>query len=213
MAAFTVLRIGNKAIRIALIAIALSLTLSAGTNVWTSIGPEGGIVRSLAVDPRNPSTVYAATPLSGIFKTTDGGASWTHLGSAPIPESFDSRSLAIDSEGTVYVAGCPGVFRTTDGGASWTALSLRLDPIHGCLVSLAIDSQNPGTLYAGGPGIFKTTDGGSSWTQVNSSSGISVLAIDPQNPETIYAVGATAATSFDVPAGLLRSTDGGATWS
>jgi len=54
MATFTVLRIGNKAIRIALIAIALSVTLSAGTNLWTSIGPEGGSVLSLAVDPRNP---------------------------------------------------------------------------------------------------------------------------------------------------------------
>ena len=211
MATFTVLRIGKKGIRVALAVAALSVTLSAGTNVWTSIGPEGGIVRSLAFDPRNPSTVYAAAPASGIFKTTDGGASWTRLGSAPIPESL--VSLAIDSEGTVYAAGCPGVFKTTDGGASWSAINLQLDPFHGCLQSLAIDSQNPGTLYAGGPGIFKTTDGGSSWTQVNSSSGISALAIDPQNPETIYALGATALTSFDVPSGLLRSTDGGASWS
>ncbi len=215
MATFPVLRIGKKSIRVALAVAALSVTLSAGTNVWTSIGPEGGIVRSLAVDPQNPSTVYAAAPASGILKTTDGGASWTRLGSAPTPESFGLISLAIDSKGTVYAAGCPGdrVFKTTDGGASWSAINLRLDPFHGCLQSLAIDSQNPGTLYAGGPGIFKTTDGGSSWTQVNSSSGISVLAIDPQNPETIYALGATAPTSFDVPAGLLRSTDGGASWS
>src|ERR1051326_7366313 len=213
MATFTVLRIGNKAIRIALITVALSVTLCAGTNVWTSIGPEGGSVQSLAVDPRNPSTVYAAAPASGIFKTTDGGASWTRVGSEPIPKSSGLLSLAIDSAGTVYAAGCPGVFKTTDGGASWSAINLSVDTFHGCLQSLAIDSQNPGTLYAGGPGIFKTTDGGSSWTQVNSSSGISVLAIDPQNPETIYALGATAPTSFDVPAGLLRSTDGGASWS
>jgi photosystem II stability/assembly factor-like uncharacterized protein len=212
MATFTVLRIGNKAIRVALMAVALSVTHSAGTNVWTSIGPEGGSVQSLAVDPRNPSTVYAAAPASGIFKTIDGGASWTRLGSAPIPESFDSRSLAIDSAGSVYAAGCPGVFKTTDGGASWSAINLRVDTFHGCLRSLAIDSQNPGTMYAGGPGIFKTTDGGSSWTQVNSSYGVSMLAIDPQNPEVIYALGATA-TSLDRPAGLLRSTDGGASWS
>src|SRR5579864_1409967 len=213
MANFTVLPIGNKAIRIALIAIALSVTLSAGTNVWTSVGPEGGSVLSLAVDPRNPSTVYAAAPAAGIFKTTDGGASWTHIGSEPIRKSSGLLSLAIDSAGTVYAAGCPGVFKTTDGGASWSAINLYVDTFHGCLQSLAIDSQNPGTLYAGGPGIFKTTDSGSSWTQVNSSYGISVLAIDPQNPETIYALGATAPTSFDVPAGLLRSTDGGASWS
>ena len=213
MATFTVLRIGTKAIWIALIAVALSVTLSAGTNVWTSVGPEGGSVQSLAVDPRNPSTVFAATPASGIFKTSDGGASWIRVGSEPIPESSGLLSLTIDSAGTVYAVGCPGVFKSMDGGASWSAINLRVDTFHGCLQSLAIDSQNPGTLYAGGPGIFKTTDSGSSWTQVNSSYGISVLAIDPQNPETIYALGATAPTSFDVPAGLLRSTDGGASWS
>ena len=187
MSTFTVLRIGKKGVPLAVAA--LSATLSAQTNAWTSIGPEGGIARSLAVDPRNPSTVYAAAPASGIFKTTDGGASWSRLGSAPLPESFGLVSLAIDSKGAVYAAGCPSdrVFKTTDGGASWSAINLPLDRFHGCLQSLAIESQNPDTLYAGGPGIFKTTDGGSSWTQVNFSSGISMLAIDPKSRNDLRA--------------------------
>src|SRR5438105_1975446 len=48
----------------------------AGLNQWTSNGPEGGDVRALAIDPQTPTTLYAGT-LNGVFKSTDGGASWT----------------------------------------------------------------------------------------------------------------------------------------
>ena len=57
MATFTRRRIGGSVVLTAILAIALSGTLSAGTNQWTSIGPDGGTVQSLAADPRNPSTV------------------------------------------------------------------------------------------------------------------------------------------------------------
>src|SRR5947199_10587995 len=48
----------------------------AGDNVWTSLGPDGGSISALVIDPQNTRTVYAATG-SGVFKTTDGGASWS----------------------------------------------------------------------------------------------------------------------------------------
>ena len=45
----------------------------AGINVWTSSGPEGGLIRSLAIDPTSPSTLYAGTDGGGVFKSTNGG--------------------------------------------------------------------------------------------------------------------------------------------
>src|SRR5689334_14542820 len=49
----------------------------AGTNVWTSIGPPGGYIRAIAIDPATPSTIYAGAFGPGIFKTSDGGSTWT----------------------------------------------------------------------------------------------------------------------------------------
>jgi hypothetical protein len=48
----------------------------AGTNVWTSIGPAGGSIYTLAIDPTTPTTLYAGTAFSGLFKSTDGGSTW-----------------------------------------------------------------------------------------------------------------------------------------
>ena len=51
--------------------------VSAGPYVWTSIGPEGGIILALAIDPTTPSTLYAGTDGGGVFKSTNGGAAWS----------------------------------------------------------------------------------------------------------------------------------------
>ncbi len=86
---------GKKAVLRAILAIALSGTLSAGRNQWTPVGPEGGFVSALTADPRSPSTVYAAT-CSGVFKTIDAGAIWTAMNSGlpndGLPWNPDGRS-------------------------------------------------------------------------------------------------------------------------
>src|ERR1700730_13174800 len=56
--------------------------VSAGANVWTRLGPEGGPVTALAIDPRNSATVYAATS-AGLFKSVDEGAVWSALKPGP----------------------------------------------------------------------------------------------------------------------------------
>ena len=68
-------------------------TLSAGTNVWTSHGPGGGVVQSLVIDPNHSATVYASTT-GGVFKSTDNGASW-NLANAGLALGF-VYSLGID---------------------------------------------------------------------------------------------------------------------
>ena len=176
----------------------------------------GELCRELVIQPAraNPSAIYAATD-NGVFKSTDGGASWTaaNAGLAGIVVV----SLAIDpsNPATLY-AGTAGsrVFKTTNGGQSWTAASSGLDDT--IILSLAIDPANSNTIYCGtatsaffpGSGVFKSTDGAQSWIVSNSGlpvAIIDVLRIDPSSPATIYA-----GTNF---AGVFKSTNGGQSWT
>src|SRR3954462_13628866 len=61
---------------IALLSISQAGSVSAGTNVWTSNGPEGGSITALAIDPVTPTTLYAVTWSNGMFKSTNGGGNW-----------------------------------------------------------------------------------------------------------------------------------------
>jgi photosystem II stability/assembly factor-like uncharacterized protein len=114
------------------------------------------VIGQLVIDPQSPGTVYAVTS-RGLFKSTDGGASWA----APniwLPATAVGP-LAIDPQNpsTVYMGGSRGVFKSTDGGASWAAVNFGL-PATG-VGPLAVDPQNPSTVYAGtyGHGVFKIT--------------------------------------------------------
>ena len=75
MKALTEARMRRLAIWMAMLAIFGRERVEAGDNVWTSIGPDGGVVYALAVDPQNPATVYAST-LSNVYRSTDGAVSW-----------------------------------------------------------------------------------------------------------------------------------------
>jgi hypothetical protein len=182
-------------------------------------GPPGGSVQALAIDRLNPNTVYAGTAYSGIFKSTDGGATRMSSNSG-LGAEFNVQALAIDpvSSSTVYAGtGCNGVFKSTNGGASWSPVNSGFTA--GAVLSLSIDVGNPATLYIGsnGGGVFKTTNGGASWAAANTGLSTSYnnsllnypvttirsLAIDPLTPATVFAGTATA--------GVFKSTDGGAT--
>lgn len=161
-----------------------------------------------------PGAIYAATN-KGVFKSTDGGASWILANSGLA--GIEVFCLAIDpsNPATIY-AGTPGrrVFKSTNAGQSWIAASFGLDDT--IVLSLAIDPANPNTIYSGtatsiffpGSGVFKSTNGAESWTVSNSglpAAIIKVLWIDPANPATIYA-----GTNF---AGVFKSIDGGQSWT
>src|SRR6266404_2340121 len=112
-----------------LLAILGAATASAGINVWTSLGPEGGYVGALAINPQNPSTVYAGTS-GGIFKSIDAGKSWSAVNSGLT--TFDIANLSIDPQnpGTVYaVTYGSGVFKSTDAGVNWRPVNSGL-PIY-----------------------------------------------------------------------------------
>jgi len=186
--------------------------------VWSPIGPPGGAVRALAVDPGDSRIVYAATVEGGVFKSVDGGASWK----AANRGLSDHRILAIaidpHAPRTLYVAAgtlptANGVFKSIDGGASWTHAiqGLPTTPAFcGCgylftVYALAVDRN--GVVYAGGSGVSRSVDKAGHWGLLTggfSFGEVSVLAIDPSAPRTVYAV---------TSAGLYKTRDGGVSWN
>jgi hypothetical protein len=120
----------------------------------------GARVWALAIDPQTPSTVYAGVSpygsnLSGVLKSTDGGASWTAVNNG-LPPRTVARALAIDPEAplTLYAGTDGGVFKSTDGGANWSAMNEG--PTNPSVHALVI---KPLDLYAGtyGGGVFGRT--------------------------------------------------------
>ncbi|MFY9572259.1 MAG: SBBP repeat-containing protein, partial [Blastocatellia bacterium] len=177
-----------------------------GGNTWRSIQTglnAASFVLSLDIDPSNPSVIYAGTGM-GVFKSTDGGGSWTGTG---LPIGF-IQSLAIDPKmpSTLYaVAG--GVIKTTDGGNSWKATG----NINNTVQRIVIDPMTPSTVYAiVQGGVFKSIDGGAKWRALpRIISGpdfyaVNSLAIDPFTSTTIYLATST---------GVFKSADGGESWT
>jgi photosystem II stability/assembly factor-like uncharacterized protein len=178
--------------------------------VWSSNGPEGGNIRTLAIDPSNPDTLYAGTWGQGVFKSTDGGASWSAASNGLTDDStLTIHTLTIDpvTPTTLYAGTSGSIFKSTDGGGNWSELTTGLPEMY-TASSLAIDPAKPTILYLGASsnGIFKSTDGGENWSALNAGltgTYVACLAIDPASPTTLY---------LGTYEGLLKSTDGGENW-
>jgi photosystem II stability/assembly factor-like uncharacterized protein len=201
-----------------LVVVLTALFLLRACPVYASHGTD---IVVLAIDPQTPSTLYAGTSGGylgggGVFKSMDGGASWTAIG----PTNGASISaLGIDprTPTTLYAATSDpvtAVYKSTDGGASWNATGLTGISVS----SLAIDPLTPTTLYAGtDDAVYKSTDGGASWNATAGLTGrVSSLVIEPLTPTTLYA-GTTTGLVFlgmwpPLRSGVYKSTDGGASW-
>jgi len=183
-----------------------------GAN-WSSvyISPPGfpGLhpdVRTVAIDPLNPDTIYAVTD-QGVFKSIDGGTNWNVMNNGLT--GVDVQSLAIDpiNSNNIYAGTYNGgVFKSIDGGTNWSFVGLK----NLYRISFVIDPVNPDIVYAWSSiswdGIFKSTDGGNNWNPINTGPTAiypRTLAIDPFNPNVIYA---------GAYGGVFRSADGGANW-
>jgi photosystem II stability/assembly factor-like uncharacterized protein len=204
-----------------------------------------GSIGTIAVAPSDPKIVYVGSgeglhrpDLSvgdGIYKSTDAGVTWTHLG---LRDGQQIPKIAVDAHDPnrlfVAVAGHPygpnperGIYRSTDGGQSFQKVLSKDDNVGGA--DVAIDPSDPNTVYATlweareGPwengefngtngGIFKSADGGQTWKQLGGGlpSGIiqADLTISRSNPKRLLASVATKGT-----VDLYRSDDAGATWT
>jgi photosystem II stability/assembly factor-like uncharacterized protein len=166
---------------------------------------------SLAVDPTDPSVVFAAS-MQGLFESRDGGGSW----SGPIPGSPGATVVAFDpsNRSTLYAAGIEnGVSKSTDGGRQWQNNGTPTDQI----ADLVIDPSNSRRVLAAYRGVHRSLDGGESWETVMRPEDdyasyyypptVGAIAIAPSHPATVYAAG-----SGDTPF-LYRSDDGGGHWA
>src|SRR5262245_57794022 len=139
----------------------------AGLNQWTSNGPEGGAILSLAVNPLTPATLYASTNGGGVFRSQNGAGTWSAVNTGLTNRIVNALAIDPQSPATAYAGGPGGVFKTTNAGASWTAVNVGLlqpGDIPFPVFSLAVDPQAPATVYAGTTiGVFKSTDGGAIW--------------------------------------------------
>jgi photosystem II stability/assembly factor-like uncharacterized protein len=168
-----------------------------------------------ASDPRTLVAVgYTLAPTGGpcpsalcspsIGKSTDGGATWSILDSAPLPPSGGPPRLvriAPEDSRVIYVA-AGTLLRSDDGGASWTTLASQP------LTDLTLDPRQPRQLYGVAGGVaLGSTDGGATWLPLGAglpAGAVRGLALDPFSPTGLFA-----ATSQ----GAYASTDGGSSWS
>ena len=200
-------------------------------------------IGAIAIDPSHHDTVWVGTGESwmrnsvsvgtGVYKTTDGGASWKLLG---LEDSEHIARIAVDPQqsDTAYVCATGhlwnsneerGVFKTTDGGKTWKKM-LYVDADTGCS-DLQLDPEMPSVVYAGmwqfrrqpdffnsggaGSALYKSTDGGEHWQKLTSGIpaghlGRIAVAVAPSRPSVVYALIESKKTA------LYRSDDLGEHW-
>jgi photosystem II stability/assembly factor-like uncharacterized protein len=183
---------------------------------WQPLGPEGGSVRSLVFDPKDPDRVFLGTSAGRLYLSTDGGATWSryaHLGS---PSEMVLDHIVIDPVNTrnIYVAAwnaqAPGsdgdLFRSRDGGKTWDILP----DMHGKSIrALTLAPSDQKILVAGAlDGVFRSSDGGDTWQRISPANHaelkqVESVAVDPANPDMIYA------GTWHLP---WKTDDGGKTW-
>ncbi|NPD47704.1 T9SS type A sorting domain-containing protein [Lentimicrobium sp. S6] len=207
-------------------------------------------IGDIALAPSNPDVIYVGTGEAnpgggslaydgnGMYKSADGGDSWSHIGLDEIG-SVGRVVVSPNDPNTAYVAAMGylfennaerGVFKTTDGGANWEKV-LFINDSTGA-IDLAIHPTNPDIIYAAtwervrrlefytyggeGCGIYKSEDGGENWEELDSGlpSGINVgrigIGISQSEPDILYAIYADSPGYFE---GMYKTENGGDSWS
>jgi photosystem II stability/assembly factor-like uncharacterized protein len=203
----------------------------AGTNFWTSLGPDGGFVSTVVADPAHPQVLYAGS-VGGVFKSVDGGASWRAASRGM--EIRPITALAVDPHqpGTVYAAAGDtttlevGLAVSRDGGATWSPVSFSngyaRDGGEEFFSSLAVDPAHGGTVFAASNfTIYVSSPSAQGWSRskdfgsINPQDGLSVQVVaDPSRGSVFaYVSGADLFGNTNPYVKLLESDDGGATWS
>ncbi|HYB52389.1 MAG TPA: hypothetical protein VEG84_00850, partial [Thermoanaerobaculia bacterium] len=146
-----------------------ALAAQADAADWQMIGPTGGSIFSLALDPKTPATIYAGT-IGGVFKSLNHGGTWFPLGGFGQAPVF---WVAIDptTPSTIY-AGTRNfrLFKSVNGGVSWTQASTNLTGKK--IFAIVIDPTATSTLYAATEvGVFKSTDGAMTWQAASGAIG------------------------------------------
>jgi photosystem II stability/assembly factor-like uncharacterized protein len=198
-----------------LLAIAVVVPSASHAAQWSSLGPEGGDVRSLAYDPANPDHIILGTSTGVLFVSNDAGHSWTRFAHLGPNDDYVLDHVVFDPQNPkkLYVSAwsfqnqqAGDVFRSHDGGKNWEPVP----GMHGKSVrALAISASDSKVLVAGTlEGVYRTKDGGNSWDRISPANhadikNVESIAVDPSNPDVVYA--GTWHLAWKTP-------DGGATW-
>ena len=215
---------------------------------WTNVtdGQLGtSSVGALAVAESDPNVVYAGmgehavrgvmtSHGDGLYRSTDAGRTWTHLGleatrhiSRIRVHPHDPDLVYVAAQGAAYGANPErGVYRSTDGGGTWELVLFVSDEAGAS--DLSMDMTNPRILYAafwdhrrypwqvrsGGPGsgLWKSTDAGDTWNRIDEALprplGKTAIDVSRADPDRVFAL-----VEADPDGGLYRSDDAGETWS
>jgi photosystem II stability/assembly factor-like uncharacterized protein len=222
-------------------------TYDAGTY-WQNVSDpyfKTASIGAIAVAPSDPNVIYVGTGETtqhvdiqagdGVYKSTDGGATWVNVGLQPT-RHIGKIVISPTDPNLVYVAAFGhefssnpdrGVYRSRDGGKTWQkilyvsekagAVDLSMDPSHPEVIYATMWQfvRQPWSVASGGPdsGLYKTTDGGDHWTNISHNPGLPKgilgkvgVSISVSRPSRVYAVVEA------VHGGLFRSDDSGATW-
>ena len=219
--------------------------MSLSGTVWIPIGPspmkesseDNGLVTTVAVNPNNSDVIYLGTALGGVWRSADGGDSWTPVfDQQPVLGIGEPGGIAIDpaNTDTIYVGtssrdntaepgevGQPtaGLFKSADGGASWIQLGSGYPASNtGNALTFAgqainviiVDPASSSVLYlSSSNGVYTSSDGGQNWAQAGGISGdCRALVLDPTSPASARILFAGLAGD-----GVYQSTDGGATFT
>jgi photosystem II stability/assembly factor-like uncharacterized protein len=185
-------------------------TAPLAAQTWTPLGPEGGIVDVFAFAPSNAQVVYAGMQGGGVFRSADGGRTWSAASGSL--GNFTVRALVVDPQNAsvVYAGTDNGFYKTVTAGAGWMRFGPGLHPLNPQILSLALDPQVPSRIYAGTySGLSISRNGGRRWAPAagglpTHNSFVAALATGQDG--TILA-------GFTELLGLFKSTDGGVTWA
>ncbi|NUO78583.1 T9SS type A sorting domain-containing protein [candidate division KSB1 bacterium] len=182
----------------------------AAPDVWAPIGPNGITANALAAVPNNADMIFAGG-LAGLYKTVDGGISWTLASEQTVNQFVDYITVHPTNHNVLFAwfrsnlgPLSINLMRSTDEGKTWDAV------LHGnrTTVDVQIDPLNPNRMFAFSDSVYRSSDGGLSWRSVSIFNNTQAFAIYRQNPEIVYAA---AGSTFSLT--LYKSTDAGQTWA
>jgi photosystem II stability/assembly factor-like uncharacterized protein len=207
---------------------------------WRLVGPFRGGRSLIGVGiPGNPDVYYFGAVSGGVWKTINGGLTWSPTFDNEPVSSIGAIAVADSDPNIIYVGtgeACPrgnisygdGVYKSVDAGKTWTNVGLK-DTRH--IGSVIVDPRDPnivlvaalGHVYGPNPerGVFRSTDGGKTWQKVlykDENTGAEEVIFDPHDAHIVYAalwqVSRTpwSLTSGGPGSGLYKSIDGGTTW-
>jgi photosystem II stability/assembly factor-like uncharacterized protein len=213
---------------------------------WQPIGPRpttsffpsnwgltSGRINTIAVSPSDPNIVLVGAATGGIWRSTDGGATFTSTSDNQVDLAVGSIAFA-PSNGSIVYAGMgdkaqsylgTGVLRSTDGGQTWTRVNNGSLPTSGVTSQILVDTADPNRVYlaqyaffdpfVGGlivGGFYYSTDGGVNWTQTFTGTARDLVR-HPTQPGTLYmSLGFTTASTGSA-GGVFKSVNGGQNWT